>query len=131
MGIKLKQNNGNLAFAKERVRPVEEVFVGDTAPTEDKGYKVWVDPTGESIEVITRQELDEAIAGIETPDVDLTDYYTKEEVDNKFENIDIPDVDLTDYALKSEIPNVSAFQTEEQVKSLIDLALEEVENGAY
>lgn len=131
MGIKLKQNNGNLAFAKERVRPVEEVFVGEFEPTEDKGYKIWVDPTGESIELVTRQELDEAIDGIEVPDVDLTDYYTKEEVDNKIENIDIPEVDLTDYALKSEIPDTSAFQTEEDVKSLIDAALEEVENGAY
>ena len=108
MAIKLKQNNGNLAFAKQAVRPVEEVFVGDVEPTEDKGYKIWVDPTGESIELVTRQELDEALEGIE-----------------------IPEVDLTDYALKSEIPNVSAFQTEEDVKCLIDAALEEVENGAY
>lgn len=90
--LAFRTNEGNLTFGAERVRPVEEVFVGEIEPTEDRGYKIWIDPSGEA---------------------------------GSF------DVDLSEYALKSEIPDVSPFQTEEQVKSLIDLALEEVENGAY
>lgn len=37
----------------------------------------------------------------------------------------------SDYALKSEIPDVSGFQTEEQVNTLINQALGVIENGTY
>jgi hypothetical protein len=122
MGVVLKKNSDNLALGAQVVRAVEEVYVGDAAPTEDKGYKVWINPEGEA-------------GG--SFDVDLSNYYTKEEVDNKLKDVD---VDLTGYATEEyvnsaidgiEIPDTSAFQTEEDVKSLIDAALEEVENGAY
>lgn len=49
-------------------------------------------------------------------DVDLTNYYTKGEVDAL-----IPAApDLSGYALKADIPDVSGFQTEEQVIALIN-----------
>lgn len=42
---------------------------------------------------------------------------------------DLPN--LEPYALKTEIPDVSSFQTEEQVSALIDAALGVIENGTY
>ena len=56
--------------------------------------------------------------------IDLTNFYTKEEVDDK-----IPS--LENYALKSEIPDVSSFQTEEEVNALISEAIGGIENGSY
>lgn len=58
--------------------------------------------------------------GGESADVDLSNYYTKEETDTRIEEAiegieipDVPEVDLSDYAKKSDIPtvptNVSAF----------------------
>lgn len=38
---------------------------------------------------------------------------------------------LADYALKSEIPDVSEFQTEEEVTALINEAIGGIENGSY
>lgn len=135
MGITLRKDGGNLALGAQVVRAVEEVYVGETAPTEDKGYKVWVDPSGEpgNFDVdlenyYTKEEVDNKLKDV---DVDLTGYATEEYVNSAIDGIEIPEVDLKDYALKSEIPDTSAFQTEEDVKSLIDAALEEVENGAY
>lgn len=72
----------------------------------------------------TEKYVDDAIAAIEIPTTDLSNYYTKQEVDNKIPN-------LEGYALKSEIPDVSAFQTEEEVNALISAALGEIENGSY
>lgn len=40
-------------------------------------------------------------------------------------------VDLSEYAKKEEIPDVSSFQTAEQVSSLINEALGVIENGSY
>ena len=40
-------------------------------------------------------------------------------------------VDLSNYATKDEIPDVSAFQTAEQVSLLINEALGVIENGSY
>lgn len=135
MGIELVKPGGNLSFEKTKVRAVEEVYVGDSAPTEDKGYKIWVNPDEDDVaeiaELATKKYVDDAIANVEGGNVDLTGYATEEYVDEKFNSIKIPEVDLTGYALKSEIPDTSAFQTEEDVKSLIDLALGEVENGTY
>ena len=189
MGIELVKPGGSLSFEKTKVRAVEEVYVGDSAPTEDKGYKVWVNPDGKDVaeiaelatkkyvddavsnvnlsEYATKTYVDSAVSNIEIPEVDLSNYATKTYVDSAINNVDlsgyatktyvdsaidnvdlsgyatktyvdsaignikIPEVDLSGYALKSEIPNTSAFQTEEDVKSLINLALGEVENGTY
>lgn len=46
----------------------------------------------------TEQYVDDKLAQIEVPEVDMTNYYTKSEVDAKVNNIDIPEVDLTGYA---------------------------------
>lgn len=138
MGIVLKKNSDNLSLGAQAVRAVEEVYVGDSAPTEDKGYKIWVNPDEDDVaeiaELATKKYVDDAIANVEVGgggSVDLTGYATEEYVDEKFNSIKIPEVDLTGYALKSEIPDTSAFQTEDEVKSLINLALGEVENGTY
>jgi hypothetical protein len=59
------------------------------------------------------------------------DCTTKEYVDNAIGAIEIPEVDLTNYALKSDIPDVSAYQTAEQVSTAINEALGVIENGTY
>ena len=66
-------------------------------------------------------------------EVDLSNYYDKEETDNAITtaigNIEIPNPDLTGYATEAyvneaigsiDMPDVSAFQTEEQVIALIN-----------
>lgn len=45
--------------------------------------------------------VDDAIADIDIPEVDLTDYATKTYVNEAVESIDVPEVDLTDYVTKS------------------------------
>lgn len=112
----------------------------------------------------TEKYVDEAIAAIEIPeaggDVDLSNYYTKSETDEKIKSavdaIEIPEAgetdlsnyytktevdalipatpDLSNYALKSEIPDVSGYQTAEQVQAAITTALGDIANaeeGAY
>ena len=104
-------------------------------------------------EVLNYSDLDERLEYLETngiPDVptnvsaflndagyltehqSLEGYATEDYVDKAVDNIVIPEPDLSGYALKSEIPDVSAFltaddvsgfQTEEQVKPLIDAAI--------
>lgn len=157
MGIKLKNNNNNLDLttkiqqividggvytpqvdeegnlswipSREGLPPVETVnikgvpgdkgedgdsgvYVGATEPT-DRDILVWINPDGEASEALaTKEYVDEAIKNAPGATVDLSNYYTKTEVDNK-------------------IPDVSKFQTEEQVNALINSALEEVENGTY
>lgn len=77
------------------------VYVGTEEPAEDS-ILVWINPEG-----IPTVDLD----------VDLSNYYTKEETDAAIAAIEIPDV--------------SAYQTEEQVNALIDSALGVIENGTY
>lgn len=89
------------------------------------GYatKDYVDAAVEDIDLTnyyTKEETNKAIADAAIGDIDLTDYYTKEETDAAITNA-IPS--LADYAKKSEIPDVSLFQTEEQVQALIDASL--------
>lgn len=85
----------------------------------------------------TKSETDEkikaAVDAIEIPEAgetDLSNYYTKSEVDAL-----IPAApDLSNYALKTEIPDVSAYQTAEQVQAAITSALGNIANaeeGAY
>ena len=68
-------------------------------------------PAGQDY-VLTQDDKTE-IAGL----VDLTNYATTTYVDNAIANIEIPDV--------------SGFQTEEQVNTLINQALGVIENGTY
>lgn len=62
---------------------------------------------------VTKTYVDDAIANIETGDIDLSNYATKTYVDNAISNIEPEDIDLSSYALKSEIPtNLSAFNND-------------------
>ena len=125
MGIELVKPGGSLSFEKTKVRAVEEVYVGDSAPTEDKGYKVWVNPDGKDVaeiaELATKEYVDSAINN-----VDLSGYATKTYVDSAVSNIEIPEVDLSNYATKtyvdSAINNVdlSGYATTEYVDSAIN-----------
>lgn len=70
-------------------------------------------------------------AAIEAAQPDLSNYATTTYVD---ETISAAQPDLTGYALKSDIPNVSAYQTAEQVETAINTALAGIgiaEEGAY
>ena len=60
---------------------------------------------------------------------DLSNYYTKEQIDAK--GYLTEHQSLANYALKSEIPDVSGYQTEAQVQTLINNALGVIENGTY
>lgn len=64
--------------------------------------------------------------GGDSEDIDLSGYATKDDLSGF-----ITESALVDYAKKSEIPDVSAFQTAEQVSSLINEALGVIENGSY
>lgn len=98
------------------------VYVGTEEPTDDE-MLIWINPEGgASTGLATIEYVDNAIKSV--PGADLTNYYTKEEVDNK-----IPS--LEGYALKTDIPDVTAFQTEEQVNALIAASIGEIENGTY
>lgn len=143
MALDFKQTNGSLTLgvgAGTITKAVEEIYVGDSAPTTD-GYKVWVKPDADAdtTELAAKSYVDEAIADIGGgADIDLTDYYTKQEVDKaindidlssyatesyvdeKFNSIQIPEVDLSGYALKEDIPDTSAFKTEEEIIALIE-----------
>lgn len=116
MGLELIKNTDNLTLGAQRVKAVEEVYVGAEAPTEDKGYKVWVNPEETKLtELATKEYVDEAIKN-----VDISGYATTEYVDSAIEAIEIPEVDLSGYALKEDIPDVSAFKTEEEIIALIE-----------
>ena len=88
----------------------------------------------------TDAAIDVAIAGIEIGDIDLSDYAKKTDIPTVPTNVSAftndagyltAHQDLSAYALKSEIPDVSGYQTEEQVNALISEALGVIENGTY
>lgn len=81
----------------------------------------------------TQVYVNEAIAAIEFPEgADLTGYATEDFVKAEIEKI--PQPDLKDYALKTDVPDVSNYQTADQVQAAITTALGEIgvaEEGAY
>lgn len=94
MGITLKTVSDNLSLGKQQVRAVEEIYLGESAPTEDKGYKVWVDPEGDDTpiaELATKQYVDDKFANIDLDDfdIDLTGYATEEFVNSAIEAIEL------------------------------------------
>ena len=53
----------------------------------------------------TESYVDDAIANIEFPTTDLTDYATKKYVDDAIDSIEIPEVDFTGYATETYVDN--------------------------
>jgi hypothetical protein len=110
-------------YAKEtwvinEIEAGKEVSVGVDEPTGEE--LVWVNPEGDIADKLATEEyVQEQIAAIDIPKPDLTGYATETWVNEK----------LNSYALKTdipvipEIPDVSGFQTEEQVNTLISNAL--------
>lgn len=101
-------------YLKERVDQIEENGVSDETVAKAvsdylKENDITVDLTGYA----TEKYVDDAIAGIEIPEVDLSAYYTANETDKKIGDAisAIPKVDLTDYAKKSEIPSTVGLAT--------------------
>ena len=114
-----------------------------------------VDLTGYATEQFVKDKIAEA--QLSGGDVDLSNYYTKSEVDKKIEDIELtpgpegkpgqdgaPGKDGEDYVLTEadkaeiaglvEVPDVSGFQTAEQVQAAITQALGEIgvaEEGAF
>ena len=89
-GITFKQNNNSLSFnaPKEVIKAVEEVYVGNTAPTDDN-YKVWVKPEGEVTEVASKKYVDDAISNLDFEDIDLEGYATESYVDEAISKIEL------------------------------------------
>lgn len=120
------------------------VYIGTTPPV---SASVWINPEAEEIETLaTKAYVDEQIKAIVIPDV--SGFITEETLALKGYLTEIPAEYVTDtelnekgyltehqslegYAKTEDIPDVSEYQTETQVKSLIDSALVEVENGSY
>lgn len=80
----------------------------------------------------TKQYVDEAVAASggssSGGSTDLTNYYTKAQTDAA---INAAKPDLSGYALKTELPDVSGFQTAEQVNAAIVAYVGVIENGSY
>ena len=113
----------------EKLELAKEVSVGVNEPTGEE--LIWVNPEGgTAVKLATEEYVQEQIAAIDIPKPDLTGLATETWVNEK----------LNSYALKTdipvipEIPDVSGFQTEDQVNTLISNALAAIdvaEEGAY
>ena len=106
------------------------------------------DLTGYATETYVNQQIANAqLGGGEGGSVDLSDYYTKAQTDAAI-NAAKPDLtgyatqswvegkgyltqhqDLSKYALKTEIPDVSGYQTAEQVETAINNAIAAITDG--
>lgn len=91
---------------KKRSKPTNYVY-------NDEEIKVWEDLYVKINQIETNGVSEEALAGAiskymndNPPQVDFAGYATEEYVDDAIAAIDIPEVDLSDYAKKSEIPNI-------------------------
>ena len=94
------------------------------------------DLTGYATEEYVAKKIAEA--ELSEGDVDLSAYYTKSETDKKIEDaiaaIDVPEVDLTDYAKKTDIPSTAGLATESYVNQKIaeaQLGGEDVDLDGY
>ena len=75
----------------------------------------------------TKKYVDDAVAAV--PTTDLTGYATQSWVEGK--GYLTQHQDLSKYALKTEIPDVSKYQTAEQVNAAIVAYVGVIENGSY
>lgn len=105
-------------FTEEEIEEIkQEISAGD------------IDLTGYATEEYVNDAID-AINILEV--IDLAGYATKYYVDDAIGAIEIPEaVDLTGYAKTEDIPDVSKYQTDEQVAAAINEALGVIENGTY
>ena len=95
--ITLVKKDGSLTLGGRKYADVKEVYVGDTAPT-DENIQIWVNPNGDIPDnVATHEYVDEKIKNIDLSDleIDMTGYATETYVDEKVANVQ---VDLTGYA---------------------------------
>lgn len=107
--IELQKNNAHIAF---------------TTPSVIGGSGGYVDLSN----YYTKEEVDQAIAAIDIPEVDLSNYYTIEDIDGKY--------DAQSEAIASNSAKISkiedaGYQTAEQVNAAINEALGVIENGTY
>lgn len=126
------------------------IYVGSAEPTDDD-ILVWINPSGSPTEgLATIEYVDEAIKGVEAPEIDLTgyatedyvdeaiesidleDYATKEYVDETIANIDIPESEigpkLDIYTLNS---NLITYAISEEDKAILEEIYARVSNGDY
>lgn len=91
-------------------------YVGTEEPTGEE--LVWINPNGTDVnEFATIDFVREEIAKV--PGADLTGLATEEFVNNKIAEIEIPEVDLTGYAKISDIPDTSNNATYEYVDKAV------------
>lgn len=84
MSVELIKKNTYLTLGQQGSGgvAVEEVFIGDSAPTKEE-YKVWINPDGEIPEdVATKGYVDEKIENLDLSKIDLEGYATEVYVDN-------------------------------------------------
>lgn len=118
------------------------VHVGYDAPTDDS--LIWIDPTTVDEDntlatvAFVGSYVDNAIAGVETGDVDLSGYYTKEEIDNKGYLTEHQSLEgyateefvtsqgyltehqsLEGYAKTDDIPDVSGFASKSELPNIV------------
>ena len=139
MGIELKTKSGNITLTAPK-----SGGAGGSVDLSNYYTKAQTDAKIEERidyychDFATQDYVDDAIANIDIPEVDLSGLATVDYVDNAVDNIDLPDVsgfvtaeyvqtsinqslpDMTQYAKNEDIPDVSGFQTQEQVIALIE-----------
>lgn len=82
--------------------------------------------------LVSQEQLQDALNRIEIPEISLENYVTKQEVADAIAAI--PKVDLDPYALKSELPDITGLASEEYVVQKIaeaELDKDEVDLSAY
>lgn len=93
MSVVFKGNDDFLTLGGLTAIPVEEIYVGTSAPTEDMGYKAWIDTSEEAEvqELATKDYVDDKFNNVDLEDfnIDLTGYATKEEVNSAIEEIEL------------------------------------------
>lgn len=92
MSVVFKQDDGFLTLGGQRAIAVEEIYVGDSAPT-DGDYKAWIDTSAEAEvqELATKKYVDDKFSNVDVSDfdIDLTGYATETYVDSAIEKIEL------------------------------------------
>ena len=94
----------------EAAEPVNEVYIGDTAPI-DEDVELWIVPNAEGADYALKSDIPS-----------LEEYALKSEIPT------VPDV--SGFITMSEV-EAKGYQTEAQVNALINTALGVIENGTY